>query len=148
MQRLFIVLFFIFIGFSCYAPESGSITIVVEPPTVHFTMADVDAILEELDIQYPEIVKAQIILETGWLKSKICHENKNLVGMKLPKSRPTTAKGAKRGHAFYSSFRSCLEDYKIWQDSRYDGSEDYYAFLQRIGYASDTNYINKLKLLT
>ena len=35
--------------------------------------------------------------------------------------------------------------YKDFIQYRYKPSEDYYKFLQRIGYAEDSNYISKLK---
>lgn len=35
--------------------------------------------------------------------------------------------------------------YREWIQKRYKPPEDYYRFLQRIGYAKDPRYIHKLK---
>ena len=54
-------------------------------------------------IEFPDIVFAQAILESGYFKSKISKSNSNIFGMKMSKKRPTTAKGEKRGFSFYSA---------------------------------------------
>ena len=42
------------------------------------------------------------------------------------------------------SLEGCVADYKRLISSRYKGG-DYYAFLRRIGYAEERQYISKLK---
>jgi len=105
---------------------------------------NIDYWLEEFEIDHPEIVKQQIALETGMLTSTICAENNNLFGMKEPRVRETTALGTKRGHAYYENYVDSIKDYKLWQDNMYVGG-DYYAFLNRVGYAEATYYITALK---
>lgn len=93
-----------------------------------------------------EIVFAQVMLESGNLKSEVALKNNNLLGMKLPGQRPTTAIGKQNGYAIYTSWKECLLDYLIWQ-SRYAkglNEEQYLGILQSV-YASDKNYIKKLK---
>lgn len=87
------------------------------------------------EIQYPEIVTAQSILETGHYKSKVCLQKNNLFGLYNS-----------RKHDYYS-FNHWTESVKAYYDLvqyRYkDG--DYYTWLLRIGYAEDPNYIAKVK---
>ena len=100
--------------------------------------------IDTLGIDHPEVVKQQVMLETGALTSTICHENNNLFGMKEPRIRETTALGTKRGHSYYGTYIDSIKDYKLWQDNMYGGG-DYYAFLNRVGYAEARYYITALK---
>lgn len=97
-------------------------------------------------IKFPEIVMLQIRLETGGLQSRICKECNNLVGMKYPRKRETTAVGRdKSGAAVYDTWQDCIRDYRLWQDYMY-WRGDYYDFLHGI-YATDVYYVSKLKRL-
>ena len=90
---------------------------------------------EYYNIQYPEIVTAQSILETGHYKSKVCLQYNNLFGLYNSKKRD------------YYSFNHWTESVKAYYDLvqyRYKGG-DYYAWLSKIGYAEDPNYIAKVK---
>lgn len=98
------------------------------------------------DIEHPDIVYAQAILETGHFTSSLFQQNNNTFGMKLPKVRTTTALGEKSNHAYYESWQSSVEDYKLWQDSFASGKtrEEYFAYLSRV-YSQDAKYVSKLK---
>ena len=97
------------------------------------TREQVLAEIHRQGISHPTIVLAQARLETGNFKSDRCRRDHNLFGMKRG-----------RRYAKYSNWRESVKDYKQRISSRYKGG-DYYAFLRRIGYASDKQYINKLK---
>ena len=84
-------------------------------------------------VPHAQIVLAQARHETGNFKSRLCRENKNLFGIKH------NGKYAK-----YNNWRESIKDYKERISSRYKGG-DYYAFLKKIGYAQDPNYLKKLK---
>lgn len=87
------------------------------------------------EIQYPEIVTSQSILETGHYKSKVCLQYNNLFGLYNSKKRD------------YYSFDHWTESVKAYYDLvqyRYNEG-DYYAWLSKIGYAEDPNYITKVK---
>lgn len=88
------------------------------------------------DIKNPEIVLAQAILETGCFKSRVCKEQNNLFGLwNSSKSN-------------YYSYKHWSHSIKAYADSiqyKYDEEEDYYKFLDRIGYAEDPKYIEKVK---
>lgn len=92
--------------------------------------------LKYYDIQHPDIVYAQALLETGHLKSVGCLKHHNLFGLYNSK--------AKR-YCRFNHWTESVIAYKEWIQRRYKPPEDYYKFLSRIGYASDPTYISKLK---
>lgn len=97
-----------------------------------------DNVLKEIikqDIKYPLVVLRQIIWETGWLKCESCSlDYNNLCGMGW------------NGNTYhkYNHWTESVQAYKVWQ-LKYYKEGDYYEFLEDIGYAEDSNYINKLK---
>ena len=97
------------------------------------TIEQVKAELHRQGVPHAEIVLAQARLETGNFTSRRCKVDKNLFGMKKGKH-----------YAKYRHWRESVKDYKERISSRYTGG-DYYAFLKRIGYASDVRYTGKLK---
>lgn len=92
--------------------------------------------LKYYDIQHPDIVYAQAVLETGHFKSEGCLKHNNLFGLYNSK--------AKR-YCRFTHWTESVIAYKEWIQRRYKPPEDYYKFLSRIGYASDPTYISKLK---
>lgn len=103
--------------------------------------------LKELNVKYPHIVLAQAQLESGYYKSKIFKESRNLFGMKRAYGRATTAQGTSRGHAYYDHWTQSVIDYALWSNKylgRVRSEEQYFAFLGE-HYAEDPAYIAKLK---
>lgn len=92
--------------------------------------------LRHYDIVCPEIVYAQAVLETGHFKSVGCLRHHNLFGLYDNK--------AKR-YCRFNHWSESVVAYREWIQKRYKPPEDYYRFLQRIGYAKDPRYIHKLK---
>ncbi len=87
----------------------------------------------EKKIQHANIVMRQVILETGWLKSKFLMSKNNIFGFRHKK------------YLSFNSWKDCVDYYKTWQDKYYkDPNEDYYKFLLRKKYAV-SNYANNLK---
>ena len=98
-----------------------------------------DGLMEALiyyEVQHPQIVYAQAVLETGHFKSDLCLNDNNLFGLY------NSNKG--KYHSFNHWVESVIS-YKDFIQYKYKPSEDYYEFLQRIGYAEDADYISKLK---
>jgi flagellum-specific peptidoglycan hydrolase FlgJ len=96
-------------------------------------------------IQHREIVCAQIIQECGWnLDSKRAIQNGNILGLKKAYNRLTTADYIRDGHSGYSSFIRCLKDYQLFQEANYKAGS-YYEFLEKIHYAEDSTYTQKLR---
>lgn len=142
---MFTTILILIISLRCIAPELHQFYILrIEYECNQLTWSNIDRYMSYIDIKEPEIVKAQIRHETGNLISRFCREQNNLVGMRLARSRKTTAIGEGNRMAVYQSWRRSLDDYKIWQDKYYRG-EDYFQFLSRHGYAEDPYYRYKLR---
>lgn len=120
-----------------HVPEDTAI--VLEQP--EFFLSDTITVeglykaCEYYEIQQPDIVVAQAILETGFFKSDLCLKRHNLFG--LFNSRTMD---------FYS-FNHWAESVKAYRDKvqyRYK-TGNYYDWLEHIGYAEDSLYVSKLK---
>ena len=96
----------------------------------------IDEALIYYDIKYPDIVKAQAILETGNYTSNLCINHNNLFGLYDSKN--------KRYYSYKHWYES-IKDYKKLIQSKYDNNKYYYEFLEDIKYASDKKYVSKLK---
>lgn len=96
------------------------------------------------NIEYPDIVFAQAILESGYMSSTIYLENNNLFGMRFPERRPTVALYPNKGYSLYECWIKSIEDYKIFQDflfrKRKKTRDEYFDYLSRL-YAEDSNYV-------
>ena len=88
-------------------------------------------------LQYPEIVVAQSILETGYYKSYGCTRDKNLFGLYDSKNRRFFK---------FDTWQESVKAYKTKVQYKYK-SGDYYSFLEQIGYAEDSTYVEKVKLI-
>ena len=89
------------------------------------------------EIAHKEIVLAEAILETGWFSSNLCKNNNNLFGLYDSRKMDFFA----FDHWIYS-----VRGYKRSIQYRFkETDKDYYHFLKRIKYASDPDYIPKLK---
>lgn len=108
------------------------------------TWDNVEFWLNYFQVKEIQIVKKQIKLETNNLTSGLCIDNNNLFAFKMAEHRETTAIGSNRGYAFYPSFIASIKDYAQFQKKYYKGG-DYYEFLIRSNYASDTLYVSKLR---
>lgn len=89
--------------------------------------------IKHQNIECPDVVIKQAILETGNFTSNVCKTKHNLFGFLI-----------KEGYLKFNNWRESVIYYKKWQQKRYKGG-DYYQFLSKIGYAEDTSYENKLK---
>jgi hypothetical protein len=90
-----------------------------------------------LDIQQPETVMRQAILETGWMRAPFLMKRNNLFGF-----RNTT-------YLVFDEWQDSVAFYKAWQDKHYRANEhkDYSAFLRSIRYASAgyTEHLRKIR---
>ena len=100
----------------------------------------VEAVFSEicrLDIQQPETVMRQAILETGWMRAPFLMKRNNLFGF-----RNTT-------YLVFDDWQDSVAYYKAWQDKHYRAGEhpDYSAFLRSIRYASAgyTEHLRKIR---
>ena len=87
-------------------------------------------------VDFPEIVTAQAILETGHFKSYACLQQNNLFGLRDNKGT----------YMSFPHWTDAVAAYKKYiQRYNHPVPEDYYAYLQELGYAEDPQYIDKLK---
>jgi hypothetical protein len=124
--------------------------------------------LDKNQIVCPEQVFAQILIESGHLKSFLSQRTNNLLGMRYPFRRNTTAIGIflpesnliikgtqeelkkyskQNNYAVFASWEDCIKDYKYWQDKSFKLTERYLTFLGSC-YAEDPLYVSKIKKMT
>jgi hypothetical protein len=103
-------------------------------------------IIDTIGFEYPEVIKAQVILETGNFSSRVYKQNNNLFGMRLPKSRLTTATSSNYGYAVYPDVFSSIEDRLIY-DTLYFRNLNRQQYLNKLNriYATNPNYIQHLE---
>ena len=97
------------------------------------TIEQVRQELHRQGVPHAQIVLAQARLETGNFTSRRCREDNNLFGIKH-----------NGRYAEYRHWRESVADYKKYISSRYKGG-NYYVFLERIGYAEERGYTQKLQ---
>jgi hypothetical protein len=132
------------------------------------TPADTGSVFQELmkhEVVCPRVVLAQIKIESGNFTSSLFRKTNNMIGMRYPFKRKTKAAGIyipskdtviygsqmelkKYGklsnYAVYNSWRDCIADYKLWQESNFNISRHYITFLGNV-YAEDPLYVDKIK---
>lgn len=112
----------------------------------------------------PEVL-AQIKIESAHLSSYLLKHTNNMLGMRYPFSRKTTACGIfipeqdtiimgtqaelkkyrkTLNYAVYASWQDAVADYKLWQESCFKVTERYLNFLGDV-YAEDSLYVKKIK---
>lgn len=125
-----------------------TVTNIVDKPLKKLTHQDFYEKLIEFDIQYPDIVFAQALIETGNFTSKLFMTQNNLFGMKMPRKRETTAIGKnKNGYAAYDDIDDSIYDYYLFQKfvmrKKKMSRQEYLSYIAR-NYAADKNYVNKI----
>lgn len=105
--------------------------------------------IKSLNLDHPDIVYAQILLESGTFTSVIYKNNSNLFGMKMSSSRPSTAIREELGHAFYKDWKSSIQDYGYWQASyaRNLTRKQYFKLLNDLYCSATPDYTERLKKL-
>jgi len=100
----------------------------------NLTIENLYKTLDKYEVKFKKIVLAQALLETGNFTSPLCLQSHNLFGLRHPSD------------GSYYVFNTWEESVKAYKDDvqyKYVGG-DYYAFLNRIGYAQDPNYTSKV----
>ena len=117
-------------------PEIRKPSIIVDTVRIEvFSEANLIRYMDILEIEYPNIVLAQAKLESGNFTSNRFKEYNALFGFQT--SNTNIIK--------YKSWKESVINYKNWQMRRLKDGENYYDFLIRVGYSTDSNYVNKLK---
>lgn len=128
MKRLLLFLF-LFLPLSIHAQKISLDSIKAMTPAEGLFYA-----LEYYGVYEPHIVYAQAVLETGHFKSYLAKKG-NLFG--IYDSR-------RKQYRTFSHWIESVKDYRDAVQSKYKGG-DYYTFLENLPYASDPDYITKLR---
>lgn len=119
-----------------YADDSTAVpdSMIVQPDFKKLSAKEglKDALLY-YDIKYPEIVYAQVLIETANFTAKNCMRKNNLFGFMQGKKIRT-----------FDHWIESVVYYKEKIQGRYKGG-DYYAFLRKIRYATSSTYTATLK---
>jgi uncharacterized FlgJ-related protein len=101
----------------------------------------------EQELEYPDVVFAQAILESGAFSSKVYKNNNNLFGMRMPNKRITLAVGQKYGYAVYEYWQESVADYALYQEhyfkNRKISKSQYLAHINK-SYSESADYVKKL----
>lgn len=140
-------------------------TVIV--PEKPLTMENMEEEIKALGMVCPEVVLAQVKLESGHLTSALLKKTNNMFGMRYPNRRKTTAIGIYipsldslvigpreemkkyaqySSYAVYARWQDAVADYKLWQENAFRVNEKYIDFLQR-NYAEDSTYVERVKIL-
>lgn len=114
---------------------------------IEFSESNLIKLIKQEGIKYPEIALAQAKIETGHFTSKIFKSNNNAFGMKLARSRETTAIGEQNNHANYISWVQSVKDYKLWQNriiNKLPTRKKYLIYLDKY-YATNKKYVDLIK---
>ncbi|HLG33681.1 MAG TPA: glucosaminidase domain-containing protein [Bacteroidia bacterium] len=121
--------------------------------------------IAEAEIVCPDEAFAQLLLESGNLNSFLLKRTNNMMGMRYPFRRPTTATGlylpakdtiiygnsaslkkfaSQNNYAVYACWQEAVEDYMLWQTTYFHLADRYLQFLGKV-YAEDSTYEQKIK---
>jgi uncharacterized FlgJ-related protein len=105
--------------------------------------------LKGLNLKNERIVYAQMKLESGNFKSYKFRELNNLMGMKLPRNRPTTAIDSdKSGYSIYPTWRHSVYDFGLYYAAyTKDLNRQQYIQYLRDHYAEDIDYVSKIMVI-
>jgi uncharacterized FlgJ-related protein len=110
---------------------------IVVPEDIKLNDSSLVRELVKNDVMQVNVALAQAKLETGYYKSKVCKENKNLFGIKYHKCKYVV--GDKNNHASYKTYRDNIKCYAHVQkrylkniDGKYAEAPDYIATLKKM----------------
>lgn len=109
----------------------------VDSMTLYIPLQDSNVLSEikRQGIHHPEIVLAQAKLETGNFTSNVCIAYNNLFGLRKPDG----------SYHRFQYWQQSVKAYKDWVQDKYVPPNDYFDFLDSIGYAEDKSYTDKLR---
>lgn len=141
MKRILLIILFCFISMSFHKVEELPQSTKIEVQDTSFLYKELSdstlyLALKYYNIKHPKIVLAQAKLESGNYTSAHCIKKNNFFGLYNSK---------KKEYYSFKHWTDCIEGYKNMIEHKHRDGEDYYAFLIRIGYASDPIYITKVK---
>jgi flagellum-specific peptidoglycan hydrolase FlgJ len=129
-----LVLVCILLAISCSSFTAGK-TEEKSIEDLEFSLKNLDYVMDHYGIKHKDIVIKQFILETGWGTSYSFRKRNNLFGLYDSKIH---------GYFVFEHWSESVRGYRDAIQYKYKGG-DYYTFLEKLPYAMDPSYINKLK---
>ena len=119
--------------------------------TLELNHENLELAMEFYEIEHADIVMSQALIETGHFKSYNCTKRHNLFG--LVNSRQKRTETNRNRYFVFNHWSESVKGYKDYvqykfTDNKEKWDNDYYVFLQRLGYAEDPTYVNKVRNLT
>lgn len=142
MKRILLIMLFCFVSMSFHDVNVMSKQQVVEVCDTSFLNVNElnDSILYlalvHYEVKYPKAVLAQAKLESANFQSSLFKRHNNFLG--LYNSR-------KREYFKFKHWTECILAYKNMVEYKLREGEDYYQFLDRIGYAENPDYVRIVK---
>ena len=136
LKYILLISIFLFISMTDRSETQVREYRVTECLSLPLSESSLKEVLDYYDIAFPEKVMAQAKLESGNFKSNICLCYNNLFGLYDSSSGD---------YYRFTTWQESVKFYKIKIQSKLKKGEDYYEFLERIGYAEDNNYIDKIE---
>lgn len=140
MKKVILFILLSLFTFSFNTKSSYKNTNVERVDTTFLTIELNDSILYlallHYEVKEPKIVLAQAKLESGNFTSNLFINKNNFLG--LYNSR-------KKEFFEFDHWSDCIKGYKNMIEYKLRDGENYYDFLERIGYAEDPDYIAKVK---
>lgn len=142
MKRIILIILFCFVSMSFHdvnvMPKQQDVE-VYDTSFLNATELN-DSILYlalvHYEVKHPKAVLAQAKLESGNYTSSHCRNRNNFLG--LYNSR-------RKEYFKFNHWSECILAYKDMVEYKLKEGEDYYQFLDRIGYAENPNYIKQVK---
>jgi hypothetical protein len=102
--------------------------------------------IDKYSFKYPDIVKAQALVESGHFGSPVFKQNNNMFGMREAMIRISTAEGSNLNHAYYADWRYCVADRALYEAQYLSKltKEEYFSYLDQV-YAEGKGYSKLLK---
>ena len=128
--------------------ETRSIIINEATKANEFSPEKLRAYILDLNIRFPRIVYAQARIESGNFQSNIFRANRNLFGMRLATTRPSTNKGQEAGFAIYTTWRESVQDYAMFSAAYLNNiktEDEYFQYLAQNYDNEDKDYVKRLK---
>ena len=142
MKRIILIILFCFVSMSFHdvnvMPKQQDVE-VYDTSFLNATELN-DSILYlalvHYEVKHPKAVLAQAKLESGNYTSSHCRNRNNFLG--LYNSR-------RKEYFKFNHWSECILAYKDMVEYKLKEGEDYYQFLDRIGYAENPNYVKQVK---
>lgn len=96
--------------------KAGEYAITAHHETNDITKDSAASLLTSIGAWYPDIIMAQIQVESGFGTSDVANNSNNMLGMKKTNSRKTTQikNDDYKGYGKYTNWESCLIDRVMW----------------------------------